>query len=100
MEACTPLPSKTNPRFSLSAIIFLHSCKIIFFPGPTHSKVVVCYIATWAVYRPGKGSYSIENFDPSLCTHVVYAFAGLNATTHDSIVSLGKYSFSFSLTVF
>ncbi|XP_075161642.1 chitinase 2 [Haematobia irritans] len=46
--------------------------------GPLHGKVVVCYISTWAVYRPGHGAYSIDNFDPSLCTHVVYAFAGLD----------------------
>ncbi|XP_064539452.1 probable chitinase 2 [Drosophila montana] len=48
--------------------------------GPTHNKVVVCYISTWAVYRPGQGAYSIENFDPNLCTHAVYAFAGLDIT--------------------
>ncbi|XP_061399647.1 probable chitinase 2 [Musca vetustissima] len=46
--------------------------------GPIHGKVVVCYISTWAVYRPGHGAYSLDNFDPSLCTHVVYAFAGLD----------------------
>ncbi|XP_036337876.1 probable chitinase 2 [Rhagoletis pomonella] len=48
--------------------------------GPTHGKVVVCYISTWAVYRPGNGAYAIDNFDPNLCTHVVYAFAGLDIT--------------------
>ncbi|XP_055378605.1 probable chitinase 2 [Condylostylus longicornis] len=58
--------------------------------GPTHDKVVVCYIATWAVYRPGKGSYAIENFDPNLCTHVVYAFAGLDITK-DAIKSLDPW---------
>ncbi|XP_065360419.1 probable chitinase 2 [Calliphora vicina] len=46
--------------------------------GPIHGKVVVCYISTWAVYRPGQGAYGIDNFDPSLCSHVVYAFAGLD----------------------
>ncbi|XP_060532634.1 probable chitinase 2 isoform X2 [Cylas formicarius] len=47
--------------------------------GPTHGKVVVCYMGTWAVYRPGRGSFTIENLEPSLCTHIIYAFAGLNA---------------------
>ncbi|KAH8250968.1 hypothetical protein KR026_001574, partial [Drosophila bipectinata] len=46
--------------------------------GPAHDKVVVCYISTWAVYRPEQGAYAINNFDPNLCTHVVYAFAGLD----------------------
>ncbi|EDW31146.1 GL20797 [Drosophila persimilis] len=48
--------------------------------GPSHDKVVVCYISTWAVYRPEQGAYAIDNFDPNLCTHVVYAFAGLDIT--------------------
>lgn len=54
-----------------------------------HGKAVVCYISTWAVYRPGHGAYSIDNFDPSLCTHVVYAFAGLDPEL-SAIKSLGK----------
>lgn len=61
---------------------------LILFAGPIHGKVVVCYISTWAVYRPGQGAYSIDNFDPSLCTHVVYAFAGLDPQ-QSAIKSLG-----------
>ena len=52
--------------------------------------MVVCYLATWATYRPLKGSYKIDNFDPNLCTHVVYAFAGLDVT-NDAIKSLGEF---------
>lgn len=62
--------------------------------GPIHGKVVVCYISTWAVYRPGQGAYSIDNFDPSLCTHVVYAFAGLDPQ-QSAIKSLGMYECFF-----
>lgn len=42
------------------------------------NKSVVCYISSWAIYRPGRGSFSINNFNPDLCTHVVYCFAGLD----------------------
>lgn len=59
--------------------------------GPAHDKVVVCYISTWAIYRPEQGAYAIDNFDPSLCTHVVYAFAGLDIT-QAAIKSLGEFS--------
>ncbi|CAH2084073.1 unnamed protein product [Euphydryas editha] len=55
-----------------------------------HGKVVVCYIATWAVYRPGAGKYDISDLEPSLCTHLVYSFAGLDETTH-SIKSLDPW---------
>jgi chitinase len=55
-----------------------------------HDKTVVCYISTWATYRPGPGSYKIEDFDPSLCTVAIYAFAGLEAET-DSIRSLDPW---------
>ncbi|XP_033242347.1 probable chitinase 2 isoform X1 [Drosophila miranda] len=58
--------------------------------GPSHDKVVVCYISTWAVYRPEQGAYAIDNFDPNLCTHVVYAFAGLDIT-QASIKSLDPW---------
>ena len=34
----------------------------------------------WAWYRPGMGKYAPEDIDPSLCTHVVYAFALLDET--------------------
>ncbi|KAJ6643690.1 putative chitinase 2 [Pseudolycoriella hygida] len=58
--------------------------------GPSHDKVVVCYLSTWAVYRPNRGSYSIDNFDANLCTHVIYAFSGLDSKT-DAIKSLDPW---------
>lgn len=57
--------------------------------GPSHGKVVVCYLGTWSVYRLGRGSFTIEHLDPTLCTHIVYSFAGLDEKT-DSIKSLGR----------
>uniref|UniRef100_A0A2P2HWG6 chitinase n=1 Tax=Hirondellea gigas TaxID=1518452 RepID=A0A2P2HWG6_9CRUS len=50
-----------------------------------HSKsppVVACYLGSWAVYRPSLGQFTVEDIDPTLCTHVIYAFAGLNETTN------------------
>ncbi|XP_062127893.1 chitinase-3-like protein 1 [Drosophila sulfurigaster albostrigata] len=41
------------------------------------TKHVVCYVGTWAVYRPNKGSFGVDNIDPFLCTHLVYAFMGI-----------------------
>lgn len=41
-------------------------------------KKMVCYIGTWAYYRPGNGKFDIGNIDPFLCTHLVYTFAALN----------------------
>lgn len=41
-------------------------------------KKLVCYIGTWAVYRPGLGGFDIEHIDPYLCTHLMYAFFGIN----------------------
>ncbi|XP_014476727.1 PREDICTED: probable chitinase 2 [Dinoponera quadriceps] len=46
-----------------------------------HNKVVVCYVASWAAYRPYQGAFSIANLRPEFCTHLVYAFAGLNVTS-------------------
>ncbi|XP_035906232.1 chitotriosidase-1-like [Anopheles stephensi] len=41
-------------------------------------KKVVCYVGTWAVYRPGNGRFDIEHIDPYLCTHLMYGFFGIN----------------------
>ncbi|XP_013185489.1 probable chitinase 2 [Amyelois transitella] len=46
--------------------------------GPRHGKAVVCYVATWAAYRKGAGQFEVDNLNPSLCTHLVYTFAGLD----------------------
>ncbi|XP_011142446.1 probable chitinase 2 [Harpegnathos saltator] len=48
---------------------------------PTHDKVVVCYVASWATYRPSDGAFSVDNLRPEHCTHLVYAFAGLDVAT-------------------
>ena len=45
-----------------------------------HNKVVVCYWGTWANYRPKEGKFVTENVDGSLCTHLIYSFAGLDTS--------------------
>ncbi|CAL4110837.1 unnamed protein product, partial [Meganyctiphanes norvegica] len=40
--------------------------------------VTVCYYGSWATYRPGNGKVDIEDIDPHMCTHLVYAFAGVD----------------------
>uniref|UniRef100_A0A0P4WCZ4 chitinase n=2 Tax=Scylla olivacea TaxID=85551 RepID=A0A0P4WCZ4_SCYOL len=47
-----------------------------------HSQEVVCYLGSWAVYRPSNGKFSIENIDPTLCTTLIYAFVGIDNTTY------------------
>ncbi|KAK5646284.1 hypothetical protein RI129_004748 [Pyrocoelia pectoralis] len=41
---------------------------------------LVCYYGSWSVYRPGNGAFNVENIDPHLCTHLIYAFVGIDAT--------------------
>nr|CAD7397292.1 unnamed protein product [Timema poppensis] len=57
---------------------------------PPHDRAVVCYVAAWAGYRKSRGAFTLEDLDPALCTHLVYAFAGLNITSN-SIYSLDPY---------
>lgn len=43
-----------------------------------NQKEIVCYVASWAMYRPNEGAFSIENLKTDLCTTAIYHFAGLN----------------------
>ncbi|KAG7155317.1 chitinase 10-like 7 [Homarus americanus] len=45
--------------------------------SPRDAPKVLCYFTSWAVKRPGAGRFEAENIDPFLCTHVIYAFAGM-----------------------
>lgn len=47
----------------------------------SHNKKVVCYWGTWANYRPESGKFTPEHVDPTLCTHLIYSFAGLDTNT-------------------
>jgi chitinase len=43
---------------------------------------VVCYVAEWAHSRQGPGKFTVDDINPMLCTHIVYAFAQLNITSN------------------
>lgn len=44
-----------------------------------HTQQVVCYWGTWANYRPEGGKFTPDHVDPTLCTHLIYSFAGLDS---------------------
>jgi len=42
------------------------------------TKNVICYHGSWSAYRNGNGKFAVEDIDPTLCTHLIYTFVGLN----------------------
>jgi GH18 family chitinase len=63
----------------------------------------VCYYESWAIYRPGNGAFNVKTIDPNLCTHLIYAFMGINSSAEVTIldswndIDLGEYLLITSL---
>ncbi|XP_030388385.1 acidic mammalian chitinase [Scaptodrosophila lebanonensis] len=65
------------PRNLLALTILVGVYSIVTPIEASASKHVVCYFGTWSTYRPSPGKFDVENIDPFLCTHLVYAFLGI-----------------------
>ena len=37
----------------------------------------VCYYTNWSQYRPADGRFTAKDVDPTLCSHIIYAYAKL-----------------------
>nr|XP_022917841.1 chitinase-3-like protein 1 [Onthophagus taurus] len=65
-----------------------------FYISTSKSMTVTCYYASWAVYRPGIGKYDIDDLDPTICTHLIYSFVGINSNgtirLQDPELDIGK----------
>lgn len=48
-------------------------------PSVPFDPIIVCYLGSWSVYRPSLAKFTPENINPFLCTHIIYAFAGLSS---------------------
>ena len=45
----------------------------------TNTTKRICYFDDWSQFRKGHGiRHSYTNIDPSLCSHIVFAFVGMN----------------------
>ena len=43
----------------------------------------LCYFASWANTRKSEyAQFDVKDIDPSLCTHIVYAFAVIDTDSH------------------
>ncbi|CAO1394801.1 unnamed protein product [Diamesa hyperborea] len=66
----------------LTSVLLLLGLWAVLIDGQTlrcpKSKKIVCYLSGWSNYRANRGTFSIDQIDPYLCTHIVYTFAGLD----------------------
>ena len=60
---------------------------VVHTPMDYNGYKIVCYYGAWAVYRSQPMAFNVTDIDPHACTHLIYAFAGLDAATN-KIISL------------
>lgn len=48
------------------------------FTASSSSKKIICYIEAAASYRKPPLTFTAEDMEPNLCTHLIYAFATLD----------------------
>uniref|UniRef100_A0A1B6DCK4 GH18 domain-containing protein n=1 Tax=Clastoptera arizonana TaxID=38151 RepID=A0A1B6DCK4_9HEMI len=65
-------------------------CEDLCIPCDNETKVM-CYFTNWAWYRKDYGKFLPSDIDPSLCTHIIYAFAALDNETY-TIKSYDEWS--------
>ena len=48
---------------------------IILFVGADYVRM--CYFSNWAQFRVGDANFKVDDIDPTLCSHILYGFAGV-----------------------
>lgn len=54
-------------------------------------KKIVCYVEAAAAYRKQPLTFTPEDLDPYLCTHIIYAFASLDPVNHHVVSNDEEY---------
>jgi chitinase len=64
----------------LLVLTFLLLTAILIHSTDSQQFIVGCYFTNWAQHRQGLGRFYPSHIDPSLCTHLYYAFANIDIT--------------------
>lgn len=81
MEELTEEDASKNPMAESITTTKLPLIEPVFKPEVEGNFKVVCYFTNWASYRQGDAKYTPDDIDISLCTHIIYGFAVLDAET-------------------
>ncbi|CAG2054029.1 unnamed protein product [Timema podura] len=86
-------PTEIRTSISPSLVVWLNTTGALAnYATEAGSTAVVmfCYYGSWATYRQGEGTFNVADIDATLCSHLVYAFAGVSS--EGLIESLDPYN--------
>ncbi|CAD7077407.1 unnamed protein product [Hermetia illucens] len=58
--------------------------------GIAATDKIFCYYGSWSVYRNSAAQLPVNNIEPALCTHAIYAHAGLD--TRGTMIPMDVYN--------
>lgn len=77
----SPPPDTVFAKKKLCTVYWIMQYLLLYWFAGLATYKRVCYYTNWSQYRLGEGKFLPSDIDPTLCTHLIFAFGKLVGNT-------------------